>query len=255
MKDFLQHVHVFSDRNQAWKASGMEVENCIMKLQDQQEEIRMVFAAAPSQTGMLDYLANSKKIKWEKVVAMHMDEYIGLPTRAPQLFSEYLVENLFSKVPFKEVFLIHTDGDLDQEISRYKSILKSAPIDIVCLGIGENGHIAFNDPPVADFKDPEVIKEVELDLACRQQQVHDGCFESLDQVPQKALTLTIPTLMSGKNLFCMVVGEKKSEAIKNSLTGPISETCPGSILRTHAHCQFYVDREAMSKVPQHSTHQ
>ncbi|MBN3521430.1 6-phosphogluconolactonase [Algoriphagus lutimaris] len=250
MKEIQQEIHVFSTRDLAWKAAGKAVENCIVNLQDTQEEIRMIFAAAPSQTGMLDYLAASSNIKWEKIVAMHMDEYIGLPIGATQFFSKYLKENLFSKVPFKEVHLIQTQGKLELEIKKYSNLLEKAPIDIVCLGIGENGHIAFNDPPVANFKDPALIKEVLLDQACRTQQVHDGCFESLDEVPKKALTLTIPALMSGDNLFCVVLGENKSESVKNTLTGPLSEACPATILRTHPRCKFYFDAAAVSKLPQ-----
>lgn len=250
MKEIQQEIQVFSTRDLTWKSAGEAVEKCIADLQERQAEIRMVFAAAPSQTGMLNYLANSKKIQWEKVVAMHMDEYIGLPPESPQFFSKYLVENLFSKVPFKEVHLIQTQGKQELEIKRYSNLLKKAPIDIVCLGIGENGHIAFNDPPVANFQDPVFIKEVLLDQACRTQQVNDGCFESLDKVPRKALTLTIPALMSGDNLFCVVLGKNKSEAVKNTLTGPLSETCPASILMTHPQCKFYFDADAVSKLPQ-----
>lgn len=249
MNDLLRHVHVFSDSNQAWKAAGKAVEKCIEDLQETQEEIRMIFAAAPSQTGMLNYLAASSKIKWKKIVAMHMDEYIGLPIGATQFFSKYLEENLFSKVPFKEVHLIQTQGSKELEIKRYSDLLMKAPIDIVCLGIGENGHIAFNDPPVANFKDPVLIKKVQLDQECRAQQVHDGCFESINDVPKTALTLTIPALMSGDHLFCVVLGENKSEAVKNALTGPLSEACPATILRTHPRCKFYFDAAAVSKLP------
>jgi glucosamine-6-phosphate deaminase len=250
IKDSSKQIHVFPERNQAWNAAGMAVEKCIVDLQDKQDEIRMILAAAPSQTGMLHFLAASTKIKWEKIVAMHMDEYLGLPIDAPQFFSKYLMENLFSKVPFKEVHLIQAQEKQELEIQRYSNLLKKAPIDIVCLGIGENGHIAFNDPPVADFQDPVWVKEVLLDDECKAQQVHDGCFDNLEAVPKKALTLTIPALMSGHHLFCVVLGENKSEAVKNTLIGPLSETCPASILMTHAQCKFYFDTSAVSKLPQ-----
>ncbi len=250
IKDSSKQINVFPERNQAWNEAGIAVEKCLVDLQEKQEEIRMIFAAAPSQTGMLHFLAASTKIKWEKIVAMHMDEYIGLPIDAPQFFSKYLMENLFSKVPFKEVHLIQTQGKQELEIKRYSNLLKKAPIDMVCLGIGENGHIAFNDPPVANFQDPLWVKEVLLDEACKAQQVHDGCFDNLEAVPKKALTLTIPALMSGHHLFCVVLGENKSEAVKNTLIGPLSETCPASILMTHPQCKFYFDISAVSKLPQ-----
>ncbi|MBN7816218.1 6-phosphogluconolactonase [Algoriphagus pacificus] len=248
MIDFPPHIHVYETKKLAWEAAGRDVEKCIIQLQERQEEIRMIFAAAPSQTGMLEYLANSISIRWEKVIAFHMDEYIGLEENAAQLFSKYLEEKLFSKVPLKAIHYIQPKGDLSSEIDRYTALLESEPIDIVCLGIGENGHIAFNDPPVADFQDPLTVKVVSLDEACRIQQVNDGCFESIDQVPMEALTLTIPALMSGKNLFCVVLGEKKSEAVKNTLTGPIETACPASILTTHPHCEFYFDLAAISKL-------
>lgn len=248
MIDFPAHIHVYETKKLAWEAAGKDVEKCIIQLQERQEEIRMIFAAAPSQTGMLEYLANSTSIRWEKVIAFHMDEYIGLEENASQLFSKYLEEKLFSKVSLKAIHYIQPKGDLSSEIDRYTALLESGPIDVVCLGIGENGHIAFNDPPVADFQDPQTVKVVSLDEACRIQQVNDGCFESLDQVPMEALTLTIPVLMSGKNLFCVVLGEKKSEAVKNTLTGPLETACPASILTTHPYCEFYFDLAAVSKL-------
>ena len=248
MIDFPPNIHVYETKKLAWEAAGRDVEKCIIQLQENQEEIRMIFAAAPSQTGMLEYLANSTSIRWEKVIAFHMDEYIGLEENASQLFSKYLEEKLFSKVPLKAIHYIQPKGDLSSEIDRYTALLETGPIDIVCLGIGENGHIAFNDPPVADFQDPLTVKVVSLDDACRIQQVNDGCFESLDQVPMEALTLTIPSLMSGKNLFCVVLGEKKSEAVKNTLTGPLETACPASILTSHPHCEFYFDLAAVSKL-------
>lgn len=249
MVDFRKDVNVFATRILAGTAAGKEIESCIVKIQDSQPEVRMIFAAAPSQDGMLAYLANSALIKWEKVVAFHMDEYIGLQTTSPQLFASYLKENLFSKVPLKEVHLMDTSGDIEKEMSHYAAMLNKDAIDIVCLGIGENGHIAFNDPPVADFNDPKTIKTVELENACRIQQVNDGCFPTLGEVPTRAVTLTIPTLMRGNHLFCVVLGENKSEAVKNTLIGPVSTACPASILTTHPNCTFYFNNSAVKDIP------
>ena len=249
MVDFQKDVNVFATRILAGTAAGMEIESSIVKIQDSQSEVRMIFAAAPSQDGMLAYLANSGLIKWEKVVAFHMDEYIGLPEDSPQLFASYLKENLFSKVRLKEVHLLDTSGDLEKEMAHYAAMLNKAAIDIVCLGIGENGHIAFNDPPVADFNDPKTIKAVELDDACRIQQVNDGCFPTLAEVPTRAVTLTIPTLMRGNHLFCVVLGENKSEAVKNTLVGPLSTACPASILTTHSNCTFFFNHSAVKDIP------
>ncbi len=131
-----------------------------------------------------------------------------------------------------------------REIERYSALIGEAPIDIVCLGIGENGHIAFNDPGVADFNDPAKVKEVELDGKCRLQQVHDGCFPDLGAVPERALSLSIPALMSGGRLFCVVPGPTKAQAVRDMLKGPISEQCPASILRRHHDCTLYLDAES-----------
>lgn len=173
-----------------------------------------------------------------------MDEYLGLPKNAPELFSAYLENNLFSKVKLKNKFVIDVNANVEQEIERYSRLINEAPIDIVCLGIGENGHIAFNDPPVADFNDPETIKVVELDDECRIQQVNDGCFPTFNDVPEEALTLTVPTLMKGENLFCVVVGKQKSNAVRDTLTGSVSTECPASILTTHPNCEFFFDQHA-----------
>ncbi|MEO0331852.1 MAG: glucosamine-6-phosphate deaminase, partial [Bacteroidota bacterium] len=210
----------------------------------EQDELRMIFAAAPSQNEMLEYLAQSDQINWSRITAFHMDEYIGLPVDAPQRFANFLKEKLFDRVTLRAVHLIEGNDNPTQECQRYADLLVEKPIDIVCLGIGENGHIAFNDPPVADFEDPQMVKVVDLDARCRQQQVNDGCFASLDTVPTQAITLTIPMLMSGKYLYCVVPGSTKREAVDNTLNGPISTDCPASILRTHQDCQLYLDTES-----------
>lgn len=248
MKTLTKKIHIFSDKKSTGKAAAKSIENCIVKLQRSQPEIRMIFAAAPSQDSMLSSLVKSKLIVWEKITAFNMDEYIGLKNGAKELFASYLEENLFSKVNIKHKHLINPNNTTTSEISRYSKLLNEAPIDIVCLGIGENGHIAFNDPPVADFNDPEIIKPVILDEKCRIQQVNDGCFPSLDKVPQKALTLTIPTILKANHLFCVVLGDKKSEAVKNTIHGPINTSCPASILRTHSNCNYFFDEKASQKL-------
>ncbi|MCR9264084.1 MAG: glucosamine-6-phosphate deaminase [Flavobacteriaceae bacterium] len=242
------HVKVYASRKEAGEAAGRAVEKHLVKLQQQQDDVRIIFAAAPSQDAMLEYLSNSERIEWGKVTAFHMDEYLGLPKGAEQHFSEYLKKRLFSKVPLKKQILIDPFGNVESEISRYSNLMNEKPIDMVCLGIGENGHIAFNDPPVADFNDSKTIKVVELDEACRMQQVNDKCFESLENVPKKALTLTVPTLFRAKKMFCVVLGTNKSEAVKNTLMGPVNESCPASILTTHPDCTFYFDEDAYQKV-------
>ena len=234
-------VNVFATRNLMGAAAGRDIEQKMKELLKEKEEIRMLFAAAPSQNEVLAYLAASAAPEWERVVAFHMDEYIGLPRTAPQLFAHYLNENLFQKVHFKQVHLINTQVPAENEIERYGALITEKPVDIVCLGIGENGHIAFNDPPVADFYDTAIVKKVALDHSCRAQQGHEGCFQQLEAVPQTALTLTIPVIMNAHYLFCIAPGSSKKAAVFNTLNGPVSESCPATILQQHPHCKFYFD--------------
>ncbi len=238
------NVQVFDTRTAMGEAAGKAVESKIAALLDQQDEIRMIFAAAPSQKEVLAYLKNSQNIAWHRITAFHMDEYIGLAPDAPQRFAHFLEEHLFSHAAFRAVHLIDGNQPAEAECRRYAALIAEKPIDIVCLGIGENGHIAFNDPPVANFNDPQIMKVVELDATCRQQQVNDGCFAGLAQVPQKALTLTIPTLIQGQSLYGTVPGKTKREALTKTLNSPLSTDCPATILRTHPHCSLYIDREA-----------
>lgn len=185
MINFKTDVHVFSTPEKVGVAAGKAIESCIVSLQKKQKTIRIVFAAAPSQNTMLAYLSASKLIHWHKIVAFNMDDYLDLPSTAPQRFSVYLEKHLFSKVKVKEKNLITPTALVEEELGRYTKLIHQAPIDIVCLGIGENGHIAFNDPPVANFNDPKTIKVVTLDKGCRVQQVNDGCFATVQEVPKK----------------------------------------------------------------------
>lgn len=243
----IMEVHVFANRKEMGQAAGQAIEEKILQLARRSNSIRMVFGAAPSQDEMLAYLRASKSIPWKRITAFHMDEYIGLPADAPQAFGRYLRDRLFDHVPLKAVHLIDGNKDPDSACNEYTELFQAAPIDIVCLGIGENGHIAFNDPPVADFEDKAVIKAVDLDLACRQQQVNDGCFSSLDEVPTRALTLTVPALCSGQDLFCVVPGERKHAAVQAALYDPVSTACPATILREHPSCQLFLDVDSYGK--------
>ncbi|MEO6917253.1 MAG: glucosamine-6-phosphate deaminase [Chitinophagaceae bacterium] len=240
--DLLQ-TRIFSSREQMGAAAGLDVAERIQRLLQEQDIVRIIFAAAPSQNELLAHLANDQRIDWSRIDVFHMDEYIGLAENAIQRFSRFLNNHLFEKVKPRKVNLILDNDGLAIACARYKELLLEAPIDIVCLGVGENGHLAFNDPPVANFKDPEIIKEVTLDDACRQQQVNDGCFPSLHDVPEKALTLTIPMLLSAKYLYCVAPGKTKQLAINKLMADPISTACPASILRTHSHCVLYTDKD------------
>lgn len=237
-------VEVYPDRRAMGAAAAEQAIARIKQLQREKGELRMIFAAAPSQNEFLASLVAAEGIDWSKITAVHMDEYIGLPEGAPQSFSRFLRDKLFDLVRPGTVHLIDGTKSAEEECRRYAALLGEKPIDIVCLGIGENGHIAFNDPPVADFNDPHLVKIVELDLPCRQQQVNDGCFPQLSDVPTHAITLTIPALVSASHLFCMVPGPTKRQAVTETLSGPSGTHCPATVLRTHSDCTLYVDTES-----------
>ncbi|MDR1402093.1 MAG: glucosamine-6-phosphate deaminase [Tannerellaceae bacterium] len=225
--------------------AAKEVFSCIRKKLKEKEFVNIIFAAAPSQADFLSALA-ACDIEWRRINAFHMDEYIELPDDAPQLFGNFLRRYLFDLVPFHQTFFLNGWGDADQECMRYAALLAEYPVDIVCLGIGENGHIAFNDPHVADFKDSRRIKVVRLDDVCRQQQVNDHCFDRIEEVPRYALTLTIPALLSAPCLYCVVPFRSKAQAVYNTLNGEISENCPASVLRTKENAILYLDPESSS---------
>lgn len=247
-KDKLK-VLVFSSRDEMGKKAASDIADTINMLLKSKPVINIIFAAAPSQQECLCHLVQDKSIDWTRINAFHMDEYIGLPKDASQSFGNFLKDHIFAKVPFRQVNYINgSNPDYNQECIRYTSLLEENPVDIVCLGIGENGHIAFNDPPVADFNDPDVIKVVELDLVCRQQQVNDKCFDELQQVPKHAFTLTIPTLLKAEYLFCVVPATNKAEAVYRTLTEEISEKCPATVLRTKDNVILYLDNESSIKL-------
>lgn len=244
MADNLQ-LQVFETRVGMGKQAAHDVATYMMELDKTKARIRMIFASAPSQDEFLQALLAIPGLPWDKVEAFHMDEYIGLEEGSPQLFSNYIKTHLFDIVNPKGVYLINPDvTDPEEECKRYSQLLEEAQIDIVCLGIGENGHIAFNDPPVADFNDPHLVKVVELEQVCRQQQVNDGCFVAIDKVPINAITLTIPALMGASKLFCIVPGPTKKMAVQQTLEGPIHTQCPASTLRQHPSCTLYIDKDA-----------
>jgi glucosamine-6-phosphate deaminase len=238
-------VRVYSHRQAMGRAAAHAVATRMQRLLTEREEIRMIFAAAPSQDDFIAALVATPGLDWGRVRAFHMDEYLGLPDGAPQRFGAYLRIRLFDRVPVKAVhYLDPAPAYADAECARYAALLREAPIDIVCLGIGENGHLAFNDPPVADFDDPALVKVVTLDEACRWQQVHDGAFSAPQNVPRQAMTLTIPALRAGTHLSVVVPGPRKAAAVQAALHGPVSTRCPASILRRHPDAVLYLDQDA-----------
>lgn len=238
-------VEVHVDRLAMGQAAAQQVANLMRSLVASQGSISMVFAAAPSQNEFLMKLSEEEGIDWSRVTAFHLDEYVGLADNAPQRFGDFLKRNIFDKVNFANVHYLNGNAqDLDTECSRYASLLREHPLDIACIGIGENGHIAFNDPHVADFEDPQAVKVVSLDERCRLQQVHDGCFAELDAVPTHALTLTVPAIVTARWVYCMVPGASKQGAVQATLEGPVSTKCPASVLRRHPRATLFLDSES-----------
>jgi glucosamine-6-phosphate deaminase len=237
-------VNIFADRAQMGAAAARTTADLIRHLLVSQPVVNMIFAAAPSQNEFLAALSE-QPIEWPRINAFHMDEYIGLDENAPQSFARYLKEHLFDKTAFRSIHYLHGDAeDPAAECRRYTALLQQLPPDIVCMGIGENNHLAFNDPPVADFHDPETVKVVTLDDDCRQQQVNDGCFPSFGAVPEEALTLTISALVQARHIVCVVPGERKARAVYHTLHSPISEKYPSTILRQHLSVEMYLDKDS-----------
>ena len=247
-KDLLT-VNAYETRAEMGASAAADIKAKILALLQTKETINMIFAAAPSQNEVLASLALDREIPWERVNAFHMDEYIGLSADAPQGFGNFLKEHIFGLAPFKSVNYIDISAkDPDKECERYAAILAEYPTDIVVMGIGENGHIAFNDPPVADFNDKKAVKPVLLDEICRNQQVNDGCFATIDDVPKYAITLTVPTLFAGNYLFCIVPAATKANAVKATLCDEIGEACPATILRRHKNAILYLDGDSSALV-------
>ena len=240
-------ITIYDSRDAMGKAAADHVVGRVNEILAARQEVNMVFAAAPSQDEFLAHLTASKDIDWSRVIGFHMDEYIHLPRESGQLFSQYLARHLLSRVKMAKFHIINAQApDPESECHRYAELLKAFPPDIVCMGIGENGHIAFNDPPVADFTDPKLVKIVELDAADRQQQVNDGCFPTIDKVPTIATTLTIPALMSAQFLSVVVPSSRKAQAVRNTVHKPMSHEVPSTILRTHRNATLFLDAGSAS---------
>ena len=237
---------VYDTRAEMGRAAAEEAARAIRAAIDKKGHANVIFAAAPSQNEMLEALL-ARDLDFTRIHAFHLDEYVGLSLEDAQSFARYLTDHLFSKAPFASVHLIPAK-DAEQGIAAYTALLRDNPPDVVCMGIGENGHIAFNDPPVADFKDPALIKRVALDEICRMQQVHDGCFPTLEAVPKYALTLTVPALLSAAALICTVPAPTKEAAVEAMLRGPYGEQCPATALRRHDCAKMFLDADSAARV-------
>jgi glucosamine-6-phosphate deaminase len=248
VKDFRAEqlkVHVYQTRAAMGKAAASVIASEIRRLIDQNGKAVGIFASAPSQNEFLAALVESPGIDWSRVTAFHLDEYLGMSSDAPQSFRLFLIERLVNKVPLGKFYGLAGEApDGAAAAKSYAELLRENPPDFAVLGIGENGHLAFIDPPFCDFADPEAVKVVQLDEVCRQQQVNDGAFKTLAEVPTNALSLTIPTLMALPKLFAIAPGPAKRQAIKLAVEGPVATTCPASILRQHKEAHLFIDRDS-----------
>ena len=241
-------VRIFDERAEMGKAAAEDAAKRINAIIKARGEANVVFAAAPSQNDLLENLLK-QDIDWTKVRGFHQDEYVGIDESEPAGFGNFLRRAIFDKVPFMELNYLLCEADqAENKCEEYTALLKKHPIDLIFLGIGENGHLAFNDPAVADFNDPKMVKIVELDDVCRQQQVNDGCFPSLNAVPKQAMTMTMSLIMSIPEAICVVPTIRKADAVHNALYGEVTTACPASILRQHPSAVLYLDGDSASKL-------
>jgi glucosamine-6-phosphate deaminase len=238
-------VHIYDSRLQMGKTAAAAVADEVRRLIRAHGHAVGIFASAPSQNEFLAALVEAPDIDWTCVIGFHLDEYLGMESHAPQSFRRFLTDRFVSKVPLGKFYGLQGEAtDPERACTHYAELLGLRVPDFAVLGIGENGHLAFIDPPFCDFHDPAPVKVVELDEVCRRQQVNDGAFHSLEEVPLRALSLTVPTIMACPRLFAIAPGRAKQQAIRSALEGEIATTCPASALRLHKDAQLFIDREA-----------
>jgi glucosamine-6-phosphate deaminase len=242
-------VRIYSDREEAGAAGAAIAADVLRDRIAKDGRIAVVFASAVSQDPFLAALRTQPGIDWPRVTAFHLDEYAGMGPGHPASFRRFQHERLMDRVPIGAFHELAGDApDLAAECDRYAALLRESRPELVALGIGENGHLAFIDPPVCNFRDPRDVRQVELDEVCRMQQVHDGAFPRLEDVPDKALSLTVPFFLRVPRALIFVSGNNKARAVKAALEGPVSEQCPASALRRHPAAILFLDPAAASRL-------
>jgi len=251
-KDFqkgLLNVSIYDNKEDMGEGAAAFVSEELQKAIHERGKANIVLATGASQFTFLESLKKHKEIEWDKVTAFHQDEYVGISEDHPASFRKYLKDRILNIVHPAKQYLIEGDAkNLKEMMRKYEELLKANPIDVICLGIGENGHIAFNDPSVADFNDPYWVKIVKLDDKCRNQQVGEGWFKTMDEVPEEAISLTIPAIMKCKAISCVVPDARKAIAVRDTLNDEISTKCPATILRKHPHVKLFLDPKSASKI-------
>jgi len=243
-------VMIYESRESMGRAAAEAVAARLRSLAAEHDTVPVIFATGESQLATLRALTALERIPWNQVIGFHMDEYLGISGDHPASFRRYLHDNLNGRVPLRRFFEVKgEDADPAKVCREYAEFLLTYHPLLCLLGIGENGHLAFNDPAEADFHDARDVKVVSLDPVCRQQQVNEGWFPSLSDVPSQAITLTIPALLRVPELIASVPGPRKSQIVRRALAEPISTRCPATILRTHANATVYLDRASAAELP------
>jgi len=238
-------MKVFEDKHSLSEAAAEQASAAMRRAILDRGCARIIVATGASQLDFLDALAGAKTIDWRQVEMFHLDEYVGLPISHPASFRKYLLERLIRKVGIRKYHLLDGDGDTSQVVGNVGKALREAPVDVAFAGIGENGHLAFNDPP-ADFETEQPYLIVDLDEACVRQQVGEGWFANISEVPRQAISMSVRQLLKAREIICVVPDERKAPAVKLCFEGEISPMAPASILRTHPAATIYLDRESAS---------
>jgi glucosamine-6-phosphate deaminase len=238
---------VYRTKDEMGAAAGGAAANAIRRAIADKSQANIILATGASQFEMLEHLTAAEAIDWSKVTMFHLDEYIGLRLDHPASFRKYLQERFVDKVDkLKAVHFVNGDADdPGAECKRLGDLIRAHPIDVACVGIGENGHLAFNDPP-ADFETEEPYLVVELDERCRQQQFGEGWFDSFESVPSQAISMSIQQILKSRRIIVTVPDQRKAEAVRNALEGPVTPRCPASILQQHENCDIFLDEPAAS---------
>ncbi len=238
-------VQVHADVSAMARAAADEALAVMRAAVDARGVAHAMFATGNSQLAFVRTLIEETDgVPWSETVVFHMDEYVGVGPDHPAGFQRWIRERIVDPAHPKAAHYVQGLGDPEEECRRYAGLLRDEPLDLCCLGIGENGHLAFNDPPVADFEDPLDVKVVELDTACRMQQVNEGHFPGLADVPAHAITVTIPALLRAGRVLAIVPEARKAEPVRAALTGPVATSCPASALRTISHATIHLDPES-----------
>lgn len=246
------HIVISKDSKELGRLAGKKAGELIREAIKARNSATIILATGTSQFETLRQLVSEPDIAWEKITMFHLDEYIGLSERHPASFRKYLRDRFIAHVPIKKYHLINGEADGDIECERLSGLIKNQVVDVALVGIGENGHLAFNDPP-ANFETEDSYIVVELDALCRKQQLGEGWFESLERVPHRAISMSIRQIMKSKYIICSVPDDRKALAVKNSIEQSISNLHPATILQNHSECFVFLDKASASLLSDHST--